>query len=135
MQKGSLALRSFYRSMRGGQIASDLTAKGAPEAAVDRVVVRWGGIDILVNNAGYGVIEPFLDATYGLDANAGAQRHGPRHGARRLSTCATSAPAARQHHLPGSRMALPDYTAYTASKAGVDPSPVQPPWLRHTAFW
>ena len=45
-------------------IVDDFTREGAPEAAVEKVVARWGGIDILVNNAGYGVIEPFLDATY-----------------------------------------------------------------------
>jgi NAD(P)-dependent dehydrogenase (short-subunit alcohol dehydrogenase family) len=105
------------------QIASDLTAKGAPEAAVDRVVVRWGGIDILVNNAGYGVIEPFLDATYeawtrtlALNVTALAM------------ACKAAGRVMRDQRSgrivnitsPGSRMALPDYTAYTASKAGVD---------------
>jgi len=105
------------------QFASDLTAKGAPEAAVDRVVVRWGGIDILVNNAGYGVIEPFLDATYeawtrtlALNVTALAM------------ACKAAGRVMRDQRSgrivnitsPGSRMALPDYTAYTASKAGVD---------------
>jgi len=46
------------------EIVGDFTLEGAPEAAVDKVVSRWGGIDILVNNAGYGVIEPFLGMTW-----------------------------------------------------------------------
>ena len=50
---------------RGFVIADDLTRDGAPEAAVDAVVGRWGGLDILVNNAGYGGIEPFLAMTAG----------------------------------------------------------------------
>ena len=87
------------------------------------VVERWGGIDILVNNAGYGVIEPFLDATYqawtrtlALNVTALAM------------ACKAAGRVMRDQRSgrivnitsPGSRMALPDYTAYTASKAGVD---------------
>ena len=89
----------------------------------EQVVARWGGIDILVNNAGYGVIEPFLDATYkawtrtlALNVTALAM------------ACKAAGRVMREQRSgrivnitsPGSRMALPDYTAYTASKAGVD---------------
>ncbi len=104
-------------------IIGDFTAEGAPEAAVDRVVALWGGIDILVNNAGYGVIEPFLDATYAswtrtLALNVTAL----------AMACKAAGRVMRDQRSgrivnitsPGSRMALPDYTAYTASKAGVD---------------
>jgi 3-oxoacyl-[acyl-carrier protein] reductase len=105
------------------QVVADLTLEGAPEAAVQKVVDRWGGIDILVNNAGYGVIEPFLDSTFkawtrtlALNVTAlamackaaGRVMRGQRSG--RIVNITS----------PGSRMALPDYTAYTASKAGVD---------------
>jgi 3-oxoacyl-[acyl-carrier protein] reductase len=104
-------------------MTSDFTLEGAPEAAVGKVVARWGGIDILVNNAGYGVIEPFLDATYkawtrtlALNVTALAM------------ACKAAGRVMREQRSgrivnitsPGSRMALPDYTAYTASKAGVD---------------
>jgi NAD(P)-dependent dehydrogenase (short-subunit alcohol dehydrogenase family) len=104
-------------------IIGDFTVEGAPEAAVEKVVARWGGIDILVNNAGYGVIEPFLDATFkawtrtlALNVTALAM------------ACKAAGRVMRDQRSgrivnitsPGSRMALPDYTAYTASKAGVD---------------
>lgn len=110
----------------GGQaleIVGDFTAEGAPEAAVAKVVEQWGSIDILVNNAGYGVIEPFLESTYSswtqtmaLNVTALAM------------ACKAAGRVMRDQKSgrivnitsPGSRMALPDYTAYTASKAGVD---------------
>lgn len=104
-------------------IPCDLTAEGEPERAVERVAARWGGIDILVNNAGYGVIEPFLDSTH---------KAWTRTLALNVTALAMACKAAgrimrdqRSGRIvnitsPGSRMALPDYTAYTASKAGVD---------------
>ena len=103
--------------------ACDLTREGAPEAAVAKVVDAWGGIDALVNNAGYGVIEPFLDSSFrawtttlALNVTALAM------------ACKAAGRVMRDQRSgrivnitsPGSRMALPDYTAYTASKAGVD---------------
>lgn len=105
------------------EIVGDFTQEGAPEAAVQRVVDRWCGIDILINNAGYGVIEPFLDASF---------KSWTRTLALNVTALAMACKAAgrvmrdqRSGRIvnitsPGSRMALPDYTAYTASKAGVD---------------
>src|SRR3954469_18467070 len=104
-------------------IVGDFTLEGAPETAVQKVVERWGGIDILVNNAGYGVIEPFLDSKF---------KSWTRTLALNVTALAVACKAAgrvmrdqRSGRIvnitsPGSRMALPDYIAYTASKAGVD---------------
>ena len=105
------------------EINGDFTQQGAPEAAVRKVVSSWGGIDILVNNAAYGVIEPFLDATF-----AGWTRTLALNFTALAMACKEAGRAMREQRSgriinitsPGSRMALPDYTAYTASKAGVD---------------
>jgi NAD(P)-dependent dehydrogenase (short-subunit alcohol dehydrogenase family) len=105
------------------EIAGDFTLEGAPEAAVDRVKSRWDGLDVLVNNAGYGGIEPFLSMSWKLwqrtvnlnlvalaMACAAAGRVMKEQGRGRIINITS----------PASRMALPDYTAYAASKAGVD---------------
>ena len=104
-------------------IVADLTADGAPDRAIDLVVNRWGGIDVLINNAAYGIVEPFLDSTHGCWTRTMALN---------VTALALSCKAAgrfmrdqRSGRIvnvtsPGSRMALPDYTAYTASKAAVD---------------
>ncbi|MBN9432708.1 MAG: SDR family oxidoreductase [Bosea sp.] len=104
-------------------IPSDLTADGAPAAAVQQAVAAFGRLDILVNNAGYGAIEPFLGMTAALwhktlsinlvalammTAAAGEVMRAQRSG--RIVNITS----------PASRMALPNYTAYAASKAGVD---------------
>ena len=104
-------------------IVDDLTRDGAPEEAVGKAAESWGGLDILVNNAGFGGIEPFLhmttalwQRTLGLNvtalamacAAAGRIMRGQRSG--RIVNVTS----------PASRMALPNYAAYAASKAAVD---------------
>ena len=105
------------------EIVGDFTAEGAPELAVDRVKARWGGLDILVNNAGYGVIEPFLGMTY-----KSWQRTLTLNVVALALACAAAGRVMKEQRAgrivnitsPASRMALPDYAAYAASKAGVD---------------
>jgi 3-oxoacyl-[acyl-carrier protein] reductase len=104
-------------------IADDLTRAGAPEAAVETAVGRWGRLDILVNNAGFGGIESFLAMTAALWhrtlalnvtalalASAAAGRVMQKQRSGRIINVTS----------PASRMALPNYTAYAASKAAVD---------------
>lgn len=105
------------------EIAGDLTAEGAAEATVERAAECFGGLDVLVNNAAYGVIEPFLEATF----QAWTRTLALNVTALAMASKAAGAIMARQRSgriinitSPGSRMALPDYTAYTASKAAVD---------------
>jgi NAD(P)-dependent dehydrogenase (short-subunit alcohol dehydrogenase family) len=104
-------------------LVGDLTKSGAPKAAVAGVVSAWAGLDILVNNAGYGGIEPFLEMTEALwrktlDVNVIALA---------LLTAAAGDIMKEQRAgrivnvtSPASRMALPNYAAYAASKAAVD---------------
>mgnify|MGYP003314640295 CR=1 FL=1 len=107
----------------GIYIHLDVTNEQNWETAVANVEATYGRLDILVNNAGYGVIEPFLDATFAswtrtLALNVTAL----------AMACKAAGRAMREQRSgrivnitsPGSRMALPDYTAYAASKAGVD---------------
>ena len=91
--------------------------------AVEDGAKLLGGLDVLVNNAGYGAGEAFLqmkaetwDRTLGLNVKALA-----------LATAAAGRIMMKQKSgriinitSPASRMALPNYTAYAASKAAVD---------------
>ena len=105
------------------EIVGDFTVEGAPEAALDRVKARWGGLDILVNNAGFGGIEPFLGMTQKL-----WQRTLGVNVIALAMACAAAGRVMKEQRSgrivnitsPASRMALPDYAAYSASKAGVD---------------
>jgi NAD(P)-dependent dehydrogenase (short-subunit alcohol dehydrogenase family) len=104
-------------------IVQDLTAPGGPDTAVDQAATMLGGLDIVVNNAGWGAGEAFLEmreATWDrtLDLNlkavalicAAAGRVMRAQGEGRIVNVTS----------PASRMALPNYLAYAASKAGVD---------------
>ena len=105
------------------EVTGDFTAEGAPEAAVERLKTKWGGLDILVNNAGYGGIEPFLGMTYKM-----WQRTVSLNVVALAMACAAAGRVMKEQRSgrivnitsPASRMALPDYAAYAASKAGVD---------------
>jgi 3-oxoacyl-[acyl-carrier protein] reductase len=107
----------------GIAVAGDLTRAQEPDAAVSAVLAAWSGLDILINNAGYGAIEAFLDMTPELWdrtlainvkalalLTASAGRVMKRQGAGRIVNITS----------PASRMALPSYAAYAASKAAVD---------------
>ena len=44
-------------------VALDVTKTASIEAAVERVVQRWGGVDILVNNAAIFDMAPIVEVT------------------------------------------------------------------------
>jgi NAD(P)-dependent dehydrogenase (short-subunit alcohol dehydrogenase family) len=105
----------------GHALAVDLIANA--EQAIEDGAKLLGGLDVLVNNAGFGAGEAFLDMkaetwdrTLGLNVKALA-----------LASAAAGRIMMRQKSgriinitSPASRMALPNYTAYAASKAAVD---------------
>ena len=105
----------------GHALVLDLIAHA--EQAVADGARLLGGLDVLVNNAGFGAGEAFLemkaetwDRTLGLNVKALA-----------LATAAAGRIMKEQKSgrivnitSPASRMALPNYTAYAASKAAVD---------------
>ncbi len=104
-------------------ILQDLTAESGAEASVDRAIAALGGLDIVVNNAGYGEGQDFFamraatwDRTLDLNLRAvalicaAAGRHMRVQRSGRIVNITS----------PASRMALPNYLAYAASKAGVD---------------
>jgi NAD(P)-dependent dehydrogenase (short-subunit alcohol dehydrogenase family) len=109
------------KSCGGHALAVDLIK--SPEQAVDDGAALLGGLDVLVNNAGYGAGEAFLamkpetwDRTLALNVKAvalGCAAAGrimmPQKSGRIINITS-----------PASRMALPNYTAYAASKAAVD---------------
>jgi 3-oxoacyl-[acyl-carrier protein] reductase len=104
-------------------ILQDLTTESGPETSVAQSIAGLGGLDIVVNNAGYGAGDDFFalsartwDRTLDLNlkavalicAAAGRHMRAQRNG--RIVNITS----------PASRMALPNYMAYAASKAGVD---------------
>jgi 3-oxoacyl-[acyl-carrier protein] reductase len=109
------------RACGGHALTVDLIVNA--EQAVADGARLLGGLDVLVNNAGFGAGEAFLemkaetwDRTLGLNVKALA-----------LATAAAGRIMKEQKSgrivnitSPASRMALPNYTAYAASKAAVD---------------
>jgi 3-oxoacyl-[acyl-carrier protein] reductase len=109
------------RACGGHALAVDLIENA--EQAVEDGARLLGGLDVLVNNAGFGAGEAFLemkaatwDRTLGLNVKALA-----------LASAAAGRIMMKQKSgriinitSPASRMALPNYTAYAASKAAVD---------------
>ncbi len=104
-------------------VVQDLAVPDGPEAAVSGTLAALGGLDIVVNNAGYGAGEEFFqmraetwDRTLDLNLKAlalvcaAAGRHMRTQRSGRIVNVTS----------PASRMALPNYLAYAASKAGVD---------------
>lgn len=104
-------------------IHTDLAQTDGPARLVSAAHSQWQRLDILVNNAAYAIAEPFIDMSadewdrvYALNiravalTTASAGRVMRQQGSGRIVNITS----------PASRMALPNYTAYAASKAAVD---------------
>jgi NAD(P)-dependent dehydrogenase (short-subunit alcohol dehydrogenase family) len=101
-------------------IPVDLAAADGPQAMVDLVIERAGRLDVLVNCAAVAPAEAFLEMTAGaweraLLVNVRAIA---------LATAAAGRVITRGRIInvtsAAARMALPNYTAYAATKAAVD---------------
>lgn len=123
-QKGSAAADMLIAT--GGKAAYqhvDLASTTGPEAMIAETIATYGRIDILVNNAGYGQGEGFMemsaeiwDRSYAVNLRAVALA------TRAAGIAMKAAGSGRIVNItsPASRMALPNYTAYSATKAALD---------------
>ncbi len=111
------------RGARTEELVADLAQPGAATTAVERIAAQLGGLDVLVNNAAYSRIELFWDSseevwerTFRVNVMALA-----------MACRAAGRLMKAQGHgrivnmtSPSARMAIPEYVAYSASKAAVD---------------
>jgi NAD(P)-dependent dehydrogenase (short-subunit alcohol dehydrogenase family) len=104
-------------------IQADLSRGCEAHKAVKRTVDELGRLDVVINNAGTASVQPLLEITedewdkvFAVNVKGvvftlqAAARHMKENGGGRIINVSS----------PASRMALPNYTAYAASKAAVD---------------
>lgn len=117
-------VRELQRSgARACGIQADLSRVEESRRAIERTVNELGNLNVLVNNAGAASVEPLLeiseeewDKVFAVNVKGllftlqAAAQHMSRNGGGHIINISS----------PASRMALPNYTAYAASKAAVD---------------
>jgi NAD(P)-dependent dehydrogenase (short-subunit alcohol dehydrogenase family) len=104
-------------------IAANLTDRDTPQEAVLRTVGEFGRLNVLINNAAMASVRSLLEVTapewdrvFSVNVTGSfvmlqsAARHMKASGGGRIVNISS----------PASRMALPNYAAYAASKAAVD---------------
>jgi NAD(P)-dependent dehydrogenase (short-subunit alcohol dehydrogenase family) len=107
----------------GHAIAADLGKAETPQRMIAEALSTYGRIDVLINCAAVAPVEPFLEMTAGnWDA---ALRVNVRAVALGMAAAGRVMAAARSGHIvnvtsAAARMALPNSTAYAATKAAVD---------------
>ncbi len=105
------------------EVPTDLSTPGAAEAAVTGIATALGGLDVLVNNAAYSKIELFWESredvwqrTFAVNVIAVAMAC--------RAAAAIMKPQGKGRIVnmtsPSARMAIPEYVAYSASKAAID---------------
>ncbi|MFN8007296.1 MAG: SDR family oxidoreductase [Terriglobia bacterium] len=104
-------------------IQGDISQPGVPEQMVRKTVESLGRLDILVNNAATWSVEPFNEIseaawTKVFDVNVKALMFCLQAAAREMRS--KGGGKIINITSPASHMALPNYTAYAASKAAVD---------------
>jgi 3-oxoacyl-[acyl-carrier protein] reductase len=118
-----LAAELNHRGCAASMLPVDLAVPEGAETMVEATLASHGRLDILVNNAGYGQGESFFemrreswDLSYALNVRAVAiamqcaGRAMKERGCGRIINVTS----------PASRMALPNYAAYAATKAALD---------------
>jgi 3-oxoacyl-[acyl-carrier protein] reductase len=104
-------------------IAADLGKSEAPERMIEESVAAHGHIDVLINCAAVAPVEGFLQMT--ADNWDAALRVNVRAVALSMAAAGRVMATERHGHIinvtsAAARMALPNYTAYAATKAAVD---------------
>jgi NAD(P)-dependent dehydrogenase (short-subunit alcohol dehydrogenase family) len=105
------------------EVVTDLAEPGATGVAVEGLAEKLGGLDVLVNNAAYSKIELFWESreevwqrTFAVNVIAVAMA------CRAAATLMKAEGKGRIVNMtsPSARMAIPEYVAYSASKAAID---------------
>jgi 2-hydroxycyclohexanecarboxyl-CoA dehydrogenase len=105
----------------GAAFDCDVTSKADIQALVAGVIGRFGRIDIAVNATGWGKGAPFAELSDAdLDGMIAIQLKGPYHFLAALSGVMGEGGSIIQISSATSRLMVPDYAAYQATKAGVD---------------
>ncbi len=104
-------------------VVADVGDEAQVRELVRATLDRWGRVDILVNNAGFGVMKPFLDTSVTeLEEQMRTNFLGAAFATR---TVLEDMVPRRSGHVVNvaslaSRFPLPNYSAYSASKAALD---------------